>query len=93
MESNRIYHLEVGVQVRREKFGLLFYNYQGPRLYFLACGGLLDEGLFEGKTRLDVWAETLQARTHWPQEWIEQQLTHSLGLLEEKGLVHGESVC
>ncbi|MGC8659757.1 MAG: mycofactocin biosynthesis chaperone MftB, partial [Desulfomonilaceae bacterium] len=29
------YVLAPGVNVRPEKFGLLFYDYRGPRLYFL----------------------------------------------------------
>ena len=31
-----------GVQVREEKFGLLFYNYRGPRLYFVPSKDLID---------------------------------------------------
>lgn len=93
MESNRIYHLEVGVQVRREKFGLLFYNYRGPRLYFLAGGEFLDEGLFQGRKRINDWAEALQAGSNRPREWIDRRLGQLIQLLEEKGLIHGESVC
>ncbi len=93
MESNRIYQLEVGVQVRREKFGLLFYNYRGPRLYFLASGEFLDEGFFQGGKRINDWVEALQAKTNQPREWIDRRLGQLIQLLEEKGLIYGESVC
>jgi len=44
--------LAVGTQVREEDFGLLFYTMQGPRLYFLSCGSLLESSFFEGQRTL-----------------------------------------
>ncbi|MBI5583732.1 MAG: mycofactocin biosynthesis chaperone MftB [Deltaproteobacteria bacterium] len=93
MEAQRLYRLAAGVQVRREKFGLLFYNYRGPRLYFLASGDLLDEGLFQGERRLGDWVQARPAPAGQPREGIVRRLEQLLHLLEEKGLIHGEPVC
>ncbi len=53
--DNARYILASGTQVRNEDFGLLFYTMKGPRLYFLASGGLLSPSFFEGKMTLDQW--------------------------------------
>jgi putative mycofactocin binding protein MftB len=47
--------LASGTQVREEDFGLLFYTMQGPRLYFLTCGSLLESGFFRGEAGLGDW--------------------------------------
>ncbi len=54
MESQSVYVLEEGVQVRREKFGLLFYDYRGPRLYFVPSKDLLEDGFFDGTQSSDT---------------------------------------
>ena len=46
--SHMGYKLADGVQVREEKFGLLFYNYRGPRLYFLPTKDLIASDFFNG---------------------------------------------
>ena len=51
------YKLARGAQVREEDFGLLFYNMNGPRLYFLASGDLLREEFFQGHISLDAWID------------------------------------
>jgi putative mycofactocin binding protein MftB len=49
------YKLAPGTQVREEDFGLLFYQKQGPRLYFLSSGKHLGEDFFSGhKTLADL---------------------------------------
>jgi putative mycofactocin binding protein MftB len=57
MLEEKKYKLAPGTQVREEDFGLLFYTMQGPRLYFLTCGSLLESGFFEGKAGLGDWLE------------------------------------
>jgi putative mycofactocin binding protein MftB len=47
--------LAPGTQVRAEDFGLLFYTWVGPRLYFLASGDLLGERFFGGEWTLAEW--------------------------------------
>ena len=49
MGQEAVYCLSAGVQVRREKFGLLFYDYRGPRLYFAPTRDLIQEGFFAGQ--------------------------------------------
>jgi putative mycofactocin binding protein MftB len=49
------FKLAPGAQVRKENFGLLFYQRQGPRLYFLNCGSILDEDYFSGELSLEKW--------------------------------------
>ena len=93
MESFRVYCLNKGVQVRREKFGLLFYNYRGPRLYFLPSQDLVDEDFFDGARPLSELVSAVQARHNWPRSWIAQRLAAIMGQLEAKGLIHGQSIC
>lgn len=93
MASYQVYSLNKGVQVRSEKFGLLFYNYRGPRLYFLPSQDLLDENFFNGQRSLEELVEAIHARHQWPLPWIRQQLENILQMLENKGLIHEQSVC
>ena len=44
----RRYALHPACRVRREAFGLLFYDLRGPRLLFAATGDLLAPGFFAG---------------------------------------------
>jgi putative mycofactocin binding protein MftB len=53
------YKLAPGTQIREEDFGLLFYQMQGPRLYFLSSGKHLRENFFSGD-------KTLPALLHRP---------------------------
>lgn len=55
MARERRYKLARGTQVREEDFGLLFYTMNGPKLFFLTCGRLLEAGFFEGKVSLSQW--------------------------------------
>jgi putative mycofactocin binding protein MftB len=48
------YKLASGTQVREEDFGLLFYQMQGPRLYFLSSGKHIREDFFSGEKTLEV---------------------------------------
>jgi putative mycofactocin binding protein MftB len=93
MDSLRVYHLNKGVQVRREKFGLLFYNYRGPRLYFLPSRELVDDQFFDGTRSLSELVSSIQARHHWPPAWIEEHVLQIMSKLEAKGLIHGQSIC
>ncbi|MEW6663829.1 MAG: mycofactocin biosynthesis chaperone MftB [Thermodesulfobacteriota bacterium] len=55
MGEGKKYRLAPGTQVREEDFGLLFYTMQGPRLYFLKCGPLLETDFFQGDMTLSDW--------------------------------------
>ena len=93
MELSRVYLLRKGVQVRREKFGLLFYNYRGPRLYFLPSKDLVEDDFFDGVRPLSELVNSVQTRHGWPRRWIEQRLGQVMDQLEAKGLIHGQSIC
>ncbi len=83
------HRLQDGVQVRNETFGLLFYHYGGPRLYFVPCQDLLDSAIFEGQLDLETHIDILASRHSWPRPWIAGKIDQVLRLLVEKGLVHG----
>jgi putative mycofactocin binding protein MftB len=93
MDSSRVYRLNKGVQVRREKFGLLFYNYRGPRLYFLPSQDLVEDDFFDGTRSLAELAGAIQSRHLWPRPWVEERLGQIMNQLEAKGLIHGQSIC
>lgn len=93
MLDEKIYHLVDGVQVRPEKFGLLFYNYRGPRLYFVACGDLLAADFFTGRQTAAALAAQLAQRRGWPESWVRNWVQETLALLEAKGLIYGQSLC
>ncbi len=93
MNSNKGYTLAKGVQVRREVFGLLFYDYQGPRLYFVPSKDLLTDEFFNGKQSINEVTEPLTSLTIKSREKIQDQIEHLLKMLEVKGLIYGQSIC
>ena len=90
--SHMGYKLADGVQVREEKFGLLFYNYRGPRLYFLPTKGLIASDFFDGRQSRRELIESICAQHKWPCESIEDRIRQVLEMLEVKGLIYGQSI-
>lgn len=86
MNSFRGYCLNKGVQVRREKFGLLFYNYRGPRLYFVPSQDLIEERFFSG-------SEPIEALVKGAPSWIQERIFEIMNRLEAKGLIHEQPIC
>ena len=93
MQLESAYRLEAGVQVRNEVFGLLFYDYRGPRLYFVPSKELLTDTFFQGNEPVAELLDRLVAQTRWPRKQIQEQLERTLDSLEGKGLIHGQSIC
>ncbi|WP_373501583.1 mycofactocin biosynthesis chaperone MftB [Desulfococcus sp.] len=93
MHLDSVYRLAEGVQVRNEVFGLLFYDYRGPRLYFVPSKNLITDAFFEGRQRVADLLDILCAEMPWPRKWIQDQVEQVLEKLERKGLIHGQSVC
>lgn len=93
MLSDAVYLLKEGVQVREEKFGLLFYDYRGPRLYFVPTEDLIGDGFFQGKQTVNQLVDSLCRQYETPRELIRERVTRVLGLLEQKGLINEQSVC
>ena len=83
---NKRYLLASGTQVRREDFGLLFYQMNGPRLHFMASGGLLSEDFFKGKMTLVEW---MQMSDRVSQKRIQEAeaLYRGLKRLTDKGVI------
>ena len=80
------YKLASGTQVREEDFGLLFYTIDGPRLYFVTSGDLIQTNFFEDGVPLEQWI-----RQHAGQHAIKtktiSELRKSLSQLSEKGVI------
>ncbi len=93
MNSRIGYTLANGVQVRKEVFGLLFYNYRGPKLYFVPSKDLLPDTFFNGKQSIKELTKTLNTLTIPSQERIQDQIEHLLKMLEGKELIYGQPIC
>lgn len=93
MQSHSVYSLKEGVQVREEKFGLLFYNYAGPRLYFVPTQDLITSEFFQGNQKVKELVDHIDSTHQWPRQWIEDRIGQVLKALEQKGLIYGQSVC
>ena len=93
MNSKSIYNLAEGVKVREEKFGLLFYNYQGPRLYFVPSKDLIDVDFFNGQQRVSDLIASICARKGWSKAEVDARITQILAKLEGKGLIYGQPIC
>jgi putative mycofactocin binding protein MftB len=93
MCSESRYRLAGGVQVRQEEFGLLFYDYRGPRLYFLPSKDLVQDHFFNGKNTTRELVESICAEHDWPHRLVSSKVSEILALLKMKGLIHEQSVC
>lgn len=87
------YWLAAGVQVRKEKFGLLFYDYRGPRLYFLPTGDLIGDDFFSSGQTVGRLVKDIQARGSLPSPQLEEYLQQVLDKLSAKGLIYGQPLC
>ena len=93
MQLNSVFRLADGVQVRNEAFGLLFYDYRGPRLYFVPSKDLIDDTFFEGRQSLAALLDRLCVDNLGQRSRIRTQLMQVLEALEGKGLIRGKSIC
>ena len=93
MHLNSVYRLTDGVQVRNEVFGLLFYDYRGPRLYFVPSRKLIGDAFFEGRQPVADLLERLCQDSPRARQQIHDQLQQVLDALEGKGLIHGQPLC
>ena len=93
LQSHMGYKLADGVQVRDEKFGLLFYNYRGPRLYFLPTKDLITSDFFNGHKSASELIESICSQNMWPKVRVRDRIKQVLIMLEKKGLIRGQSIC
>jgi len=87
------YLLCEGVQVRSESFGLLFYHYAGPKIYFVRSNDLVDESFFSGKQTLSDLIDALRQTRGWSEKLAKRQLSTLMRLLKSRGLVYEQPVC
>lgn len=81
-----LYRLHPACRVRKETFGLLFYDLRGPRLLFAETADLLEPEFFR---RGGSPGEAL--RGHPPAE--QTRVERFLATLVEKGFVCEQPVC
>jgi putative mycofactocin binding protein MftB len=78
--------LHPACRVRREGFGLLFYDSRGPRLLFAATGELLTPDFFESVRGKDELPAGLSAQQ-------KNVLQNFVTKLLERGFLREQSVC
>jgi len=93
LKAHMGYKSAEGVQVREETFGLLFYNYRGPRLYFVPSKDLIDVDFFDGRQSVSGLIASICARKGWTRTQVGEKITQVLTKLEDKGLIRGQSIC
>jgi len=86
MLESRKYTLAPGVQVREEDFGLLFYSMNGPRLYFLSCGDLLESRFFKGEFTAAEWIKSFSGEESFLKDRT-RQVEKNLQKLKGKGVI------
>lgn len=93
MHMKSVFRLHDGVQVRRERFGLLFYHYAGPKLFFVPCEDLVDESFFCGEQALGDLIDAVRDMRGWSEEVAKKQVLRLMELLTSKDLCYEQSVC
>ena len=93
MRTETVYTLAEGVQVRPEVFGLLFYDYRGPRLYFVPTRDIVSSKFFDGRQTMEELIGTIASEHPWPRQQIQDRLGRVFKMLKQKGLIHEQSIC
>jgi len=93
MNTKKCYHLRAGVQVRKEKFGLLFYDYRGPRLYFVPTKDFIGHNFFNGVQTAESLIESIRTCHDQSQRASQEWVVQVLSVLHQKGLIHEQSIC
>jgi putative mycofactocin binding protein MftB len=93
MNTKKCYHLRDGVQVRKEKFGLLFYDYRGPRLYFVPTKDFIGNDFFNGTQTAESLIESIRTCHDQSQRASQEWVVQVLSVLHQKGLIHEQSIC
>ncbi len=80
------YVLHPDCRVRKEEFGLLFYDLRGPKLLFVETGDLLDPALFETGT---ASASALTGASKSERQRIERLLR----TVADRGFIREQPIC
>ena len=82
------YCLAQGVRVRKEKFGLLFYEPTGPTLTFVRSGPWIQPEFFSEKMGLKMWLQSkFPEMAEEKLAKVEKGLSSAFSDLVEKGLI------
>ena len=92
VQSSMSFRLADGVQVREETFGLLFYDYRGPRLYFVPSKDLIDVDFFNGRQSVTELIASICNRKGSTKALAAERVTQVLAKLEDKGLINGQPI-
>ena len=92
VQSSMSFRPADGVQVREETFGLLFYDYRGPRLYFVPSKDLIDAVFFTGRQSVSELIASICARKECTKTLVEERIRQVLAKLEDKGLIYGQPI-
>ncbi len=80
------YVLHADCRVRKEEFGLLFYDLRGPKLLFVETGDLLEPELFQtGRASANALAGSSKSER--------LRVERLLRSLVEKGFIREQSLC
>ncbi|OQY58860.1 MAG: mycofactocin biosynthesis chaperone MftB [Desulfobacteraceae bacterium 4572_88] len=93
MKTETVYTLAEGVQVRPEVFGLLFYDYRGPRLYFVPTRNFISSKFFNGRQSMEKLIKTVASEHSWPRQQVRDRLGQVFKMLKQKGLIYEQSIC
>ena len=88
--AGQCYRLRRGVRVRDEKFGLLFYSSNGPKLTFVHSGSWIRPEFFLGRFTLGEWLRRENLSLSASEEKIlglEARISRVLLRLADKGLI------
>jgi hypothetical protein len=86
--DDRYFKLERGVRVRRERFGLLFYSRNGPKLTFVYSGPWIRPEFFTGRLGLREWLQQENFKNSPGKPiGLEAKISRALSKLVDKGLV------
>lgn len=92
MRPQTVYKTADGVQVREESFGLLFYNYRGPRLYFVPTKDLIGVDFFNGRQSVSRLIASICTRKDSTSAEVGPRIKQILARLEDKGLIYGQPI-
>jgi hypothetical protein len=85
-----VYRLAEDVQVRKESWGLLFYQQLRHKVYFVRSGDWLYPRYFDGSWSFDSMVGDIARRTGTPAEIIERSIQKLTGRLMDNRMIVNE---
>jgi hypothetical protein len=86
--GDRCFKLKQAVCVRRERFGLLFYSRNGPKLTFVYSGPWIRPEFFSGRLGLREWLQQESFKNSAGKSiGLEAKISRAISKLIDKGLI------